>query len=662
MNKKMHYTQEQLDYLRLLAKEYPNEQAVATEIINLNAIMNLPKGTEHFMSDLHGEYEAFTQIMRSASGAIREKVDDLFSDKLNSEQCAELATLIYYPREKMKLILPTVSDQTAWYRQYLTYLLDLTHYVSSKYTRSKVRKNLPKEYAYVIEELLYTDSNFRNGQDYYDNILGTIIELGKAQDFIVALCNIINSLIVDRLHIIGDIFDRGPRADIIMDELMECHSIDIQWGNHDIIWMGAAAGSPVCIMTVLSNSIIYNNLHVIENGYGISLRPLHIFAKENYPLTDLSCFATRIVDEKERETVKQKDLENTARMSKAVTILLFKLQGQVIKRNPDFQMNDRCMLDYIDYDKGTITLNDKTYPLQDCDFPTVDINDPYHITDDEQDLINELVEAFTGSEKLQKHILFLLSHGSMYSTYNGNLLFHGGIPMNADGTFKKVTFQGETYSGKSLCDYCDQRVRDGFYAPQGTLERLRGQDFMWYLWCGPSSPLFARNKITTFERRLIRDQSTWEEKKDPYYEFILKEEGVDTLLKEFGLDGRFSHVINGHVPVKVKDGESPIKGGGKLFVIDGGFSKAYQKSTGIAGYTLIYNSWVMKLSAHQPFDGKDAAIRSNTDIASLEVCTERAERRVLIAETDTGKDIQRQIDHLKMLLTAYKQGILLEKR
>lgn len=651
----------ELDYLRLLGEQYPTEQSVATEIINLNAIMNLPKATEHFMSDIHGEYEAFNHILRSASGAIREKIDMLFSDELSEEERATLATLIYYPEEKLEELLPTVDDVNNFYSRTLNYLIEICHVVSSKYTRSKVRKALPKEYAYVIDELLNTDFTLHNKRDYYDNIISTIIDIGKANDFIIAVCGVIKRLIVDRLHIVGDIFDRGPRADIVMEALMHHHKVDIQWGNHDILWMGAASGSPICIANVLSNSILYNNLHVIENGYGISLRPLAVFANDSYSLTDLSSFATRIIDEEEKITIKPKDLVRTARMSKAITVILFKLMGQLVQRNPDFKMDDRLLLDKIDYDKGTVVLNDgKTYLLRDSDFPTVDINDPYKLSSEEEEVMNELVSSFKQSEKLQNHIRFLFRKGNMYKVYNGNFLTHGGVPMNEDGTFKEFTFDGVTYKGRALMDYCEQRARQGYFSPEGSEARQKGQDFMWFLWCGKWSPLFARSKITTFERRLIDDKSTWKEAKDPYYEITKTEEGCMTVLHEFGLDGPNCHIINGHVPVKSKNGESPIKGDGRLFIIDGGFCRAYQKTTGIAGYTLIYNSHYMRLSAHEPFDGKKNAIKNNKDILSATIVSEELDHRLKISEMDRGKKLQAEIDHLQMLLYAYRHGIIAE--
>ena len=657
------YPKQELEYLRLLSEQYPTAQAAATEIINLKAILNLPKSTEHFMSDIHGEYEAFTHIMRSASGAIKEKIDFLFSKQLNEDERATLATLVYYPSEKIKDITHNMSDDEveAWYRHSLNYLIELCHLVASKYTRSKVRKALPEEYAYVIDELLNTDFSLNNKKEYYDNIITTIIDIGKAPDFIIAVCGVIKRLIVDRLHIIGDIFDRGPRPDIIMDALMKHHSVDIQWGNHDVVWMGAATGSQVCIATVLSNSIRYSNMHVIETGYGISLRSLAVFASEYYANSDTSCFVVASRANESEDKKKIKDFELEAKMSKAMTILLFKLEGQAIMRNPEFNMDERLLLDKIDYEKGTVNINGKTYDLLDKDFPTIDPAHPYDLTDEEQDLMDELSDSFKQSEKLQSHVRFLYDKGNMYKCYNGNLLLHGCVPMTEEGCFKVFEYDGEEYSGKALFDYCEDRARDAYYAEEGTVSKQAGQDFLWFLWCGKHSPLFARERITTFERRLIADKSTWVEPKDPYYTVTKTAAGCELILREFGLGGKRSHIINGHVPVKTKDGENPVKGDGKLIVIDGGFCRAYQKTTGIAGYTLIYNSYIMRLSSHEPFDGRENAIKNNKDILSASVVFERLDSRIKISETDNGKKLQKSINHLYKLLDAYKLGIIPEE-
>ncbi len=660
MSKKAQYSQAELEYLRLLGKEYPTEQSAATEIINLNAILNLPKATEHFLSDVHGEYEAFVHVMNSASGAIREKIDDVFGDELPLDDRETLATIIYYPEEKMAELLENVEDKTEFYHETLHRLLELTHVITSKYTRSKVRKALPVEYAYVIDELINIDFDLHNKKEYYDNILNTIIDIDKTEDFIVAICDVIKRLIVDRLHLVGDIFDRGPRADIVMDKLMQHHSLDIQFGNHDVVWIGAAAGSPICIATVLSNSILYNNLPVLEIGYGISLRPLSLFANEFYSMTDLSCFKTRILDDEEKRHTKNRDLLLTARMSKAITMILFKLMGQVVKRNPDFNMMDRASLEHINYNDRTIEIAGVTYPLKDCDFPTVDPDDPYALTTEEQEMMDALIKSFRGSDKLQKHARFLLDKGAMYKCYNGNLLVHGGVPMNADGTFKVFTYDGKEYSGKALLDYCDKRIRDGFFAAEDDPNRQKGQDFLWFLWCGKWAPTFAREKITTFERRFIADESTWTEARDPYYQITQTADGCRIILHEFGLDSDFSHIINGHTPVKTTKGETPIRGEGKLFLIDGGFSKAYQKTTGIAGYSLIYNSHGMRICALEPFEGFEDAVVKNKDIIPETVLMQPSDHRIKIYETDIGIKLRKNIEMLTRLMDVYRRGILPE--
>lgn len=653
-----------LEYLNLLSKDFPTKEDCITEIINLNAILNLPKGTEHFLSDIHGEYEAFTHLLRSASGAIKEKIDFLFAYNLTDEKRAELATLVYYPEEKTASLIKdlSVEERDEWFRDNLTYLIELCRLVSTKYTRSKVRKALPKGYAYVIDELLNTDFNIHNKKEYYDNILGSIIAMDKAPDFIAALCHVIQRLIVDHLHIVGDIYDRGPRADIVMDDIMNHHNVDVQWGNHDIVWMGAAAGSRVCISTVLANSIRYNNLHVIENGYGISLRPLAVFANERYHDSDFSRYIAAIdeYDETGRH-VSDKDVEQTGRMAKAITIIMLKLEGQAIMRHPGFEMEDRLLLDKIDYSRGTINIGGKEYELLDKDFPTIDPENPYELSDEETEVMAQIKANFRSSEKLQSHVKFLFTQGSMYRCYNGNLLFHGAVPMTPTGDFKSFIYDGREYSGKALFDYCIGQARNGYYCAEGTEEKQTGKDFMWWLWCGKFSPLFAREKITTFERRLIDAPELYTEAKDPYYQVIQTAAGCEKILREFGLGGQHSHIINGHTPVKAIDGENPVKGEGKLIDIDGGFCRAYQKTTGIAGYTLIYNSYIMRLSSHQPFTTREDAIENNVDILSASVVFERLDNRIKVAETEKGRILKGQISQLTKLLEAYKQGIMVEK-
>ena len=648
-----------LRYLQMLSRQYPTVQAASSEIINLQTILNLPKGTEHFISDVHGEYEAFLHILNSASGVVREKVDVLFATSVSKAERDQLATLIYYPVEKLNEIAAQTEDLEEWYRITLHRLIDICRLVTSKYTRSKVRKALPKEYAYIIDELLNTNYEFHNKRDYYENIISTIIDIDRAEGFIVAVCNLIKRMVVDRLHMVGDMFDRGPRADIIMDALMEHHNVDIQWGNHDVLWMGAATGSRTLVATVLSNSIHYNNLEVIETGYGISLRPLALFANDVYRDCDCSCFDAKFAgDDADHYTEKDKAL--AARMHKAITIILFKLEGQKLLRHPEYGMADRLLLDKIDYEHKCITIDGVTYPLEDTDFPTVDPKDPYTLTPEENSVIDQLTASFQRSEKLQKHVRFLYSKGSLYKVFNGNLLFHGCIPMTEDGQLLTFTLGGKERKGKEFFDYVDTAARQAYYLKPGSDERRLGMDLLWFLWAGRNSPIFGRDRMTTFERRLIKDESAWTEPKNAYYTHYQDPAVCDLLLKEFGLEGPHCHIINGHIPVKSKKGESPIKGGGKLLVIDGGFCRAYQPTTGIAGYTLIYNSNCYRIVSHKPFSGKQEAIRENRDIASTSEVFERMETRVKISGTDIGSELQQQVDDLKALLRAYKMGEVLE--
>ncbi len=653
------YRPENLHYLKMLARQYPNVQSASTEIINLHAIRNLPKGTEHFISDVHGEYEAFLHILNSASGVVREKLDNLFSTTVSKADLDQLATLIYYPKEKLEEIERETADMREWYRITFHRLIELCRAVSAKYTRSKVRKAMPPEYAYILDEMLHTHYEDTAKRDYYENIISTIIDIDRASNFLVQLCELIKRLAVDHLHLVGDIFDRGPRADIILDSLMEYHSVDIQWGNHDVLWMGAASGSRTLVATVLANSLRYNNLEVIETGYGISLRPLSVFANEVYKDCDIHRFEVKLTNE-DAAHYTEKDKLLSARMHKAITIILFKLEGQKLLRNPCFGMADRLLLDKIDYENKCITIDGTTYPLEDTDFPTVDPQDPYTLTPEEDQLINQLTSSFLHSEKLQRHVRFLYSKGSLYKIYNGNLLFHGCIPMAADGTLLSFTIGGKTLSGKAFLDYADLNARQAYYNKRGTEEREFGMDFLWFLWAGRNSPIFGRDRMTTFERRLIADESTWTEPKNAYYQLYNDPAVCEALLKEFGLEGPHCHIINGHVPVKSKKGESPMKAGGKLLVIDGGFCKAYQKTTGIAGYTLIYNSACYRLVSHEPFAGRANAIRENQDIASSSVVFERLESRLKIAGTDVGRQLQEQIDDLTALVQAFRSGEIVE--
>ncbi|NCB62705.1 MAG: fructose-1,6-bisphosphatase [Clostridia bacterium] len=641
----------------MLARQYPTVQAASSEIINLQAILNLPKGTEHFISDVHGEYEAFLHILNSASGAVREKIDELFESTVSKSERDQLATLIYYPSEKLEEIARATPDMNEWYRITLHRLIELCRMATSKYTRSKVRKALPKEYAYIIDELLNSNDEFHDKKDYYENIISTIIDIDQAQDFVEAVCEVIKRMVVDHLHIVGDVFDRGPRADIIMDSLMEHHSVDIQWGNHDVLWMGAATGSRTAVATVLSNSIHYNNLEVIETGYGISLRPLAVFAGEVYRHTDVTCFAAKLTNGGQYT---ENDILLAARMHKAITMILFKLEGQKILRNPGFGMNDRLLLDKIDYEHKTVVIDGKTYDLADTDFPTVDREHPYELSPEEDRVISELTASFEHSEKLQRHVRFLYSKGGLYKVFNGNLLLHGCIPLTGKGEPMRFSIGCEDLAGKAFLDHAEAVARQGYYAKPGSLERQFGMDFLWFLWCGRNSPLFGRDRMTTFERRLIKDEASWTEDKNAYYKFYNDPKVCDELLLDFGLEGPHCHMINGHVPVKSKKGESPVKAGGKLIVIDGGFCRAYQPTTGIAGYTLIYNSNNVRIVSHEPFDGKDNAIRENRDIASSGQILERMEKRMKISETDIGAALHRQVDDLKALLKAFKMGLVKE--
>ena len=538
-------------------------------------------------------------------------------------------------------------------------MIEVCRLVSSKYTRSKVRKALPKDYAYIIDELLHTRYDEADKKEYFENIISTILSIGRAPSFITALCHVIKRLAVDHMHIVGDLFDRGPRADIILDSLMDYHSVDIQWGNHDILWMGAASGSRTLVATVLSNSIHYNNLEVIETGYGISLRPLSIFANEVYQNCDTHRFAVKLTGE-DKEHISQKDQLLSARMHKAITVILFKLEGQKILRHPEYGMEDRLLLDKIDYANRCITIGGVTYPLEDCDFPTVDPADPYTLTEEENQVIDQLTASFRRSEKLQKHVRFLYSKGSMYLCYNGNLLFHGCIPMTADGKLMSFTIGGHERSGRDFLNYAEKAARKAYYDAPGSTERQLGMDFLWWLWAGRNSPIFGRDRMTTFERRLIKDESAWTEPKNSYYALYQDPAVCDMLLKEFGLEGPHCHIINGHIPVKAKKGESPIKGGGKLVVIDGGFCKAYQPTSGIAGYTLIFNSWCFRIVSHQPFAGQQDAIENNHDIANSSDVFERLGSRMRISQTDIGRTLQAQSDDLCLLLEAYRSGAVTE--
>lgn len=648
-------------YLHELAKSYPSRSSVLSEIINLNAILNLPKGTEHFMSDIHGEYEAYLHIRRSASGAIRRKVDALFSKSITASERAELATLIYYPEEKLDGIKERTEDIKDWYAITLERLLALCRYVASKYTRTKVNRCLERVaggFEHVIDELLNNGNEEKNKIRYYDSIIETIIDTGAAEELIIAICSAIKGLVIDHLHIVGDIFDRGARADIILDELMKETSIDVQWGNHDVLWMGAASGSRTCIATVLNNSITYKNLDVVEIGYGISLRPLALFANEQYAASDVSGYMPK--GNTDGDFLKHDDDTLIARMHKAISVIQFKLEGQTILRNPSFKMDDRLLLERIDFDRKTVNIEGEEYPLRDTDFPTVDRSDPYALTEAEASVMHYLKNAFMRSEKLQRHVAFLFEKGEMYTILNKNLLFHGCIPLDKNGEFIKFECAGGL-SGRAFMDWCDRTARQGFFAKDGTIERQLGKDFLWFLWCGKNSPLCARERITTFERLYVEDQSTWVEPKNTYYTSWNDERIADKILAEFSLGGRGSHIVNGHIPIRSRKGEAPVKANGKLIVIDGGFCQAYQPTTGIGGYTLIYNAEGIRISAHEPFKGRANAIMNNVDIISDTVVFEPSAEKILVKDTDQGLEIQRRIDDLALLGKAYESGRIKER-
>ena len=647
----MPYSDEHLRYLRLLSQKYQTVAAAASEVIRIEALLRLPKGTEHFMSDLHGEHEAFVHILNSASGVIREKIDTVLGPGVPAEERAELATLVYYPNQKLPELKARQTDLHAWYRLTLLRLIDLCRFVSSKHTRDHVRRCLPQNCGYILDELLHAHFEDHDKDQYYGEIIESIIRYDRADAYIVRFCQVIKRLAVDRLHIVGDLFDRGPRPDRILDSLMAHHQVDIQWGNHDVVWMGAAAGSPLCIMTVLKTTLAYNNLDTLEGGYGISLRRLERFAQHTYADSDVS----RWIPHADPRTAAG-DLTAAARMHKAVTVMMLKLEAQVIARNPDFELQGRDFLNHIDYREGTVDYHGTVYPLLDCDFPTVDPAAPAALTAEEQRVIAGLVRSFAESERLQRHVQFLYAHGAFYKICNGNLLYHGAIPMTEDGRFAAITFEGVARSGKQLFDYCDRRARQGYSAPQGSAARLAGQDFLWYLWCGAKSPLFGRSAMTTFERLYIADAATHVEIKDPYYKHIADPHTAEYILQEFGLSGEGCHIVNGHVPVRAIEGESPIKGGGRLIIIDGGFCRAYHQRTGIAGYTLVYNSRGLILRTHQPFESAEKAIHEDEDITSKSEYIYTAPQRILVRDTDEGGRKQALIRDLCALIEAYQTG------
>lgn len=648
-------TETNLALLKSLAREYPNSAAAATEIINLQSILNLPKATEHFLTDIHGEDEQFRHVLRNGSGAVHFKIEEVFGHTISTKDKKSLATLIYYPEEKLEIVQKEEENLTDWYKITLHRLVQLVKRVSSKYTRSKVRKALPKDFAYVIEELIAEKEEIQDKEAYYNEIIHTIIRIGRAPQFIEALCHLTQRMVVDHLHIVGDIFDRGDGAHIIMDMLCDYHSVDIQWGNHDIVWMGAACGHWACIANVIRSAATYGNLSTLEDGYGINLLPLAAFALETYGNDACEAFAIR-----HNTNYNTKDLSLDQKMHKAIAVMKFKLDGQVIMRNPWFKMDDRLVLNQIDYEKGTITLEGKEYGLLDTNFPTIDPKDPYRLSEAESLVMERLEGAFVRCEKLQRHVKFMYSKGGMYKIYNGNLLYHGCVPMDENGELSKVQVFDEEYAGKELYDVLEHYAKRGYYA-KDVNERQAGQDILWYIWNGPGSPVFGKDKMTTFERYLVAEKETHKEKKNSYYRLLEQEEVINRILEDFGLDKSNAHIINGHVPVEQIHGESPIKCGGKLLIIDGGFSKAYHKKTGNAGYTLVCNSRGMRLVAHKPFESTREAIVNETDIVSEAIVVEKFPYRKLVNDTDIGTALRERIYYLEQLLEAFEEGKIAEE-
>jgi len=651
-----------MHYLELLSRNFPNIATASTEIINLEAILNLPKGTEHFLADLHGEYKAFQHVLRNASGTIKRKVKEIFNETLSSRAQKDLCTLIYYPEQKLELEKASFADteeRNDWYFITINRLVRVCRNVSSKYTRSKVHKALPESFSYIIQELLHESSSDPNKQAYVDVIVRTIISTGRADDFIVAICYLIQQLTIDRLHILGDVFDRGPSPDKIMDILCTFHNVDIQWGNHDILWMGAAAGNDSCIANVLRIALRYGNQAVLEDGYGINLLPLATFALDVYGNDPCKQFMPR--DGSADDPSRHRDAQLTAQMHKAISIIQFKLEAQIIKRRPDFEMEDRLLLDKIDYTRGVITLGGKEYELIDKNFPTIDPADPYKLTADEESIVKQLHKSMVRSEKLRRHMKCLFHNGCIYSVVNGNLLYHASIPLNPDGTLKDVKIQGECYQGEALLKRAGTLIREAYYGHEDPEQQQFALDYVWYLWCGKDSPAFDKDKMATFERYFIADKATHKETKGAYYTLRDDEAVCDRILDAFNVKGQFRHIINGHVPVRTIKGENPVKANGKLMVIDGGFSKAYQPETGIAGYTLVYHSRGFQLVQHEPFTSITKAVEEGQDIKSTYQLVEMTNHRMLVRDTDIGTELMRQIDDLKQLLAVYRTGDIKER-
>ncbi len=658
------YTREQIQshkrILELLSQSFGTISAASTEIINLEAIMNLPKGTEHFVADIHGEYEAFRHILKNASGNIKRKVRELFDSTMREEDIRQLCTLIYYPAQKLALIRSSEENMDNFYQITLHKLVKVLQRTSSKYTRSKVRKALPKEFAYIIEELLHEAPSGENKQSYYRRIIETIISTGQAEPFIEAICSVIQKLSIDRLHILGDIYDRGPGAHIIMDTLTQYRDYDIQWGNHDALWMGAAAGNDCCIANVLRISLRYANMDTLEDGYGINLVPLAMFAMDTYADDPCEVFMPKI--SRETDEFSPKSIRVIAQMHKAISVIQFKLEAALIKRHPEWKMDDRNLLHLIDLARGVVTIDGIEYPMPDLNFPTIDPADPYRLTEEEEDLVRKLVHSFKVSDKLRLHINIMLQHGAMYTVVNSNLLFHASIPMNADGTMKAVEILGHKYRGPELLRVTEELMRAPFNNDTPKQMREYSRDYYWYLWCGPDSSLFDKSKMATFERYFLTDKKVRHEEKGYYYTMREDEKICDMLLDAFGVKGEHRHIINGHVPVKAGKGEKPVKANGKMMVIDGGFSKAYHDTTGIAGYTLVYHSRGLQLVQHEPFSSEEEAIINGSDIVSTTQIVEMNSKRVCVRDTDIGHELQEQVDELRELLFAYRNGMIKERK
>ena len=656
-----HYNiEEDMRYLQLLSQSFPTVAEASTEIINLQAILNLPKGTEHFLADIHGEYEAFIHVLKNASGNIKRKVNELFGNTLRETEKRELCTLIYYPEQKLELVKHNETDIDDWYHITLHQLVAVCRDVSSKYTRSKVRKSLPADFSYIIQELLHEHTEDHDKTAYVNVIVDTIISTGRADDFIIAIANVIQRLAIDSLHILGDIYDRGPGAHIIMDTMRKYHSWDMQWGNHDILWMGAAAGNDACICNVIRLSLRYGNLPTLEEGYGINLVPLATFAMETYKNDPCTEFIPKTTGGASQ--LDEKTLRLTAQMHKAIAVIQFKVESQIIAKHPEWKMNDRCLFEHVDYQNGTIDLQGKTYKMSSCSFPTINPAAPSELSPEEEILISKLHHSFSVCEKLHKHIRVMLQHGCMYGIYNNNLLFHASCPLNEDGSLKEVEiYPGKKYSGRALMHHTGMQIRTAFQQDSAPEERDYAIDYFLYLWCGPDSPLFDKSKMATFERYFIADKETHVEEKGYYFKLRDDEEVIDHILDAFGVVGSNRHIINGHVPVRTLKGENPIKANGKLMVIDGGFSKAYHNETGIAGYTLVYHSRGFQLVQHEPFTSAEDAIKRGTDIKSTTQIVEMSNRRMLVADTDIGVELRKQIDDLEELLYAYRHGYIKEK-